>query len=107
MQGPLDITILRSGIPDTLPGRALNVCERGVAVVLAGDLLPGESVGVELSLSKIVEPLRTKAIVRYQDKLQCGLEFVALTPEQLSAIREWVKEAKAGREATDSVVSML
>jgi TonB family protein len=95
MQAPLDVTVLRSGVPDTLPGRALNVCERGIAAVLAGEVMPGESVGVEVRLSTTTEPLRTKATVRYQNKLRCGLEFVAISPEQRSTIREWAKERKA------------
>jgi TonB family C-terminal domain len=95
MQAPVDVTVLRSGIPDTVPGRALNVCERGIAAVLAGEMNPGESVGVELRLSSATETLRTRAKVRYQDKLLCGLEFVALSVEQRNAIRDWTKGGKA------------
>lgn len=102
MGAPLDVTVLRSGIPDTLPGRALNVCERGIAAVLAGELTPGESVGLEVRLSPATEPLRTRATVRYQQNLRYGLEFVAISPEQRSAIREWAKEAKAETEISVS-----
>lgn len=98
MDAPLDVTVLRSGIPDTVPGRAVNVCERGVGAVLAGELSPGESVGVELRLWPAMEPLRTKATVRYQETLRYGLEFVAISPEQRSSIRDWAKEAKAETE---------
>jgi len=94
MQAPLDVTVLRSGVPDTLPGRALNLCERGIAAVLAGEVAPGESVGLEVRLSPTKEPLRAKATVRYQNKLHCGLEFVAISPEQRSTIREWAKDRK-------------
>lgn len=107
MQSPLDITVLRSGIPDTLPGRALNLCERGLAAVLAGELLPGESVGVEVRLTLATEPLRTRAIVRYQDKLCCGLEFVSLTPEQRTAIRDWAKQTKADTRASEKFLTLL
>ena len=31
VQAPLDVTVLRSGIPDTVPGRSVNLCERGIA----------------------------------------------------------------------------
>ena len=48
VQAPLDVSVLRSGIPDTLPGRSVNLGEGGVAAVLAGELLPGEAVGVEI-----------------------------------------------------------
>ncbi len=99
MQVPLDVTVLRSGIPDTVPGRSLNVCERGIAAVVAGEFLPGESVGVTVQLPLLAEPLRTRATVRYQDKLRCGMEFVALSPEQRASIRDWAVESKAVLEA--------
>lgn len=95
MLAPLDITVLRSGIPDRVPGRALNVCERGMAAILAGELAIGESVGVEFRLSSTGELLRTRALVRYQDKLRYGLEFTALSAEQRTAIRDWAKGLKA------------
>ena len=102
MEAPLDVTVLRSGIPDTLPGRAVNVCERGIAAVLAGELTLGESVGLEVRLSPASEPLRTRATVRYQENLRYGLEFVAISAEQRSAIRDWAKEAKAETEISVS-----
>lgn len=104
MQAPLDLTVLRSGVPGTLPGRSLNVCERGVAAIVAGELIAGESVGVELQMPPFTEPLRTRALVRYQDRLRCGLEFVALTPEQRASIRDWAKEAQAMPEEMSSAV---
>jgi len=100
MQAPLDVTVLRSGVPDTVPGRSLNVCERGIAAVIAGELVPGESVGVEVQLPLVPEPLRTRATVKYQDRLRCGLEFVALSVEQRASIRDWAREAKAETEGS-------
>ena len=41
-------------------------------------------------------------MVRYQDKLRCGLEFVGLSAEQRAAIRDWAKEAKAETEISAS-----
>ncbi len=102
VQAPLDVTVLRSGIPDAVPGRSVNVCERGIAAVLAGELNPGESVGVEVRLSAVGEPLRTRATVRYQDKLLYGLEFMTLTERQRSAIRDWAKQARAVTDATEA-----
>jgi len=77
----------------------LNLCERGIAAVLAGEFVPGESVGVAVQLPLLAEPLRTRATVRYHDKLRCGLEFVALSAEQRASIRDWAVEAKAVLEA--------
>jgi TonB family protein len=107
MQSPLDVAVLRSGIPDFVPGRSVNVCERGIAAILAGELVAGETVGVEVRLSPESEPLRTRATVRYQDRLQCGLEFVSLSASQRQAIREWAKEAKGETELVASPVMSL
>jgi len=100
VQAPLDVTVLRSGIPDTVPGRSVNMCERGIAAVLAGELVPGESVGIEVQLPQAQDSLRTRAMVKYQDKLRCGLEFVGLSAEQRAAIRDWAKEAKPEAEVS-------
>jgi TonB family protein len=98
VQAPVDVTVLRSGIPDTFPGRSVNLGEGGVSAVLAGELSPGEAVGVEIRLPMVADPLRTRALVRHHDKLRSGLEFVGLSVEQQAAIRDWAGEAKADVE---------
>jgi len=98
VQAPLDVTVLRSGIPDTLPGRSVNLGEGGIAAVLAGELLPGEAVGVEIQLPLAADLLRTRALVRHHDKLQSGMEFVGLSVEQQAAIRDWAGKVKAEPE---------
>jgi len=103
----MDVTILRSGVPDILPGRSLNVGERGLAAVLAGELMMGESVGIELRLPLAANSLRARATVRYQDKLHCGMEFIGLSAEQRSAIRDWAKEAKAEAEVITGLVPVV
>jgi TonB family protein len=95
MQAPLDVTVLRSGVPDTVPGRSVNVCERGIGAVLAAEIKPGEVVGLEVQLPMASDTLRSRAMVRYQDKLQCGLEFVGLSVDQQATIREWVDRSRA------------
>jgi TonB family protein len=102
MQAVLDVTVLRSGIPDTVPGRALNVCERGIAAMLAQELVLGETVAIEVHLSPVSAPLQARAIVRYQDKLRSGLEFVGLSADQRGAIRKWAQEAKAEAEISSA-----
>jgi len=95
---PLDVTVLRSGIPDTLPGRSLNLGEGGVAAVLAGELLPGEAVGVEIWLPLTQDPLRARALVRHHDKLRSGMEFLGLSAEQQTAIRDCAGAAQTEME---------
>jgi TonB family protein len=98
VQAPLDVTVLRSGIPDTLPGRSVNLGEGGVSAVLAGELLPGEAVGLEIRLPMAANPLRTRALVRHHDKLRAGMEFIGLSIAQQAAIRAWAGAAKAEPE---------
>lgn len=108
---PVDVTVLRSGIPDSVPGRALDVGAGGLGAVLAGELFPNEPVGVEFQLPNIGVPVRTRAVVRYQDRLRCGLQFLGLTVEQQGMIRYYARctgesrpEMKIGeppRESTD------
>jgi TonB family protein len=105
MQAPLDVTVLRAGITDTLPGRASNVSERGVGAVLAGELIPGETVELEVWLPPKGQPLRTRARVRYQDELRCGLEFLIETAEDRVAIQEWAKHARAETEVKEKSTS--
>jgi len=104
VQASLDVTVLRSGIPDTVPGRSVNLCERGIAAMLAGELVAGEAVGVEVQLPQTADSLRARAMVRYQDKLRCGLEFVGLSAEQRALIRGWAKESKAAAEISASPI---
>jgi TonB family protein len=85
----VDITILRSGVPFLIPGRAVNVGEGGMAAILAGELRPGDSVGLEFRLPSMGLPLRTKAVVRHQSRLRCGVEFVNLSREGQTMIQYW------------------
>jgi TonB family protein len=68
--------------------------------MLAGELVPGEAVGVEVQLPTAARALRTRAMVRYQDQLRCGLEFVGLSAEQQAAIRTWANAVRAETELT-------
>lgn len=89
---PTEVTVLRSGIPYSIPGRSVTLGERGLGLVLAGELNPGDSVGIEFRLPDAGGPFRLKAIVRYQALLHCGLEFVSLTSEQQTLIEHWVRK---------------
>ncbi len=97
---PVDLTVLRSGVPDCIPGRSLDVGEGGLAAIVAGELRAGDSVGVEMRLPHANLPLTAKAVVRHQARLRCGLEFVGLSLEQQALIRHWSQgelEAKVER----------
>jgi TonB family protein len=82
----------------------MNLGEGGLAAMLAGELLPGEAVAVEIHLPLSAEPLRTRALVRHHDKLRAGMEFVGLSAEQQSAIRAFAGVAKAELETAHAAV---
>lgn len=86
---PVDVTVLRSGVPDSIPGRATNVCEGGLGAVVAGELRTGDCVGVEFRLPFSSSRFYAKAVVRYEARLQCGLEFQGLSQNQREMIRYW------------------
>lgn len=90
---PIDVVALRSGVPASIPGRTLDVSEGGVATVLAGELSPGEPVGVEFRLPAAREAIQAKAIVRHSSLMRCGLQFLAMSVEQENALRSWTEMA--------------
>ncbi len=92
---PLDLIALRSGVPENLPGRCTDISEAGVGAVVAGEVSIGQQVAVELRLPNVGVPVRARALVRYQSRLHCGLEFVSLSVEQREMIRYWIYRSTA------------
>ena len=88
---PLSVTVLRSGVPDAVPGRSIDVGEGGVGAVLAAELFPGELVGVEFRLPESGFVL-AKARVCYQERLRCGLQFLAIPADQREMLGAWALE---------------
>jgi TonB family protein len=88
---PLNLTVLRSGIPDNIPGHTLEIGEGGMGVVVASQLLVGQSVRVKFLLPHLSSPVRATAVVRYQRELYFGLQFLRLPVEQQSIIRYWTR----------------
>jgi TonB family protein len=86
---PLDVIVLRSGVPENLPGRCLDLSEGGVGAMVAGELAAGQQVAVELRLPDVGVALRARARVRYQGKLRCGFEFAGLPREQHEMVHYW------------------
>ena len=110
---PLNVTVLRSGVPDAVPGRSIDVGEGGVGAVLAAELFPGELVGVEFRLPESGFVL-AKARVCYQERLRCGLQFLAIPADQREMLGAWALErpernvravAKSEREPAAGVQS--
>jgi TonB family protein len=88
---PLALTVLRSGIPNQIPGRATEIGEGGIGVVPASHLLVGESVRVEFLVPHASLPVRATAVVRYQHERCFGLQFLRMPTEQQSMVRYWTR----------------
>src|SRR5246127_2342058 len=99
LEVPLSVPVLRAGVPDTVPGRSVDVCGGGIGAILAAELLPGELVGVEFELPQ-AGPVLAKARVCYQEKLRCGLQFLAIPAEQRAMIERWTNERREKSETT-------
>jgi hypothetical protein len=85
---PVSLTTLRSGVPEEIPGRACDVCEKGLGLILAGQLAPGEGAIVEFLLPFAAQSIRRRSVVRHQDGLRHGLEFMDEMTEQSPLQRE-------------------
>jgi len=104
---PLNVTVLRSGVPDAVPGRSVDVGEGGLGAVLAAELFPGELVGVEFRLPDSGAVL-AKARVCYQEKLRCGLQFLSIPADQQKMLGEWTAELpKRAAESTQQIKTSL
>ena len=88
---PLDLTVVRSGVPENISGRTLEMGEGGLGVVAASRLLVGESVRVEFLVPHTNMPVRATAVVRYERERCFGLEFLRLQSEPQSIIRYWTR----------------
>jgi TonB family protein len=98
---PVNMTLLRCGVPDCLPGRSLDLSEAGMAAIVAGEVAPGDTVGVEFRLPDAGIPFQAKAVVRHQARLRCGVEFVGLSVEQQATIRSWSQSGAVERSRAD------
>ena len=88
---PLALTVLRSGMPDNIPGRTTEIGEGGMGVIPASQLLVGESVRLEFLIPHMSSPVRATAVVRYQTGQRFGLQFLRLPVEQQSMVRYWTR----------------
>ena len=77
---PLTLRHLTGHGVRTSRGISLDISEGGIGALVQGTLRVGETVAIDLPLSK--RTLSTIAIVRHTSTLNSGFEFVGLTPEE-------------------------
>lgn len=97
---PVDLIRSRSGTEEVIPARALDLGQGGLCAITAGELRPGDEVGVEFRLPQVGRPVRAQAIVRHQKLLRCGVEFIGLSSEQEALVRFWERRVAAAQLQT-------
>jgi hypothetical protein len=100
---PVNVTVLRSGVPEGVPGRSVDVGEGGLCAVVASDLYPGELVGVEFRLPHLSLSVLAKARVSYQQPMRCGMQFLGLSAEQRGSIRYWAERTGQRRTLAEVI----
>ena len=85
---PLALTVLRSGIPNNIPGRTLEIGEGERGSVPASQLIVGQSVRVEFLVPHMNSPVR--AAERHQRERCFGLEFLR-SPVEQSIVCYWTR----------------
>jgi TonB family protein len=103
---PVDLTLLRGSVPESVPARAVNISECGLNTIVAGELRPHELVGLEFRLPDVGIPVRAKAWVRHQSGLRCGLEFTGLSHQQRAMIRYWLERFNSSETKLPEVVTL-
>jgi TonB family protein len=88
---PLALTVLRSGIPNTILGRTLEIGEGGMGVVSESQLIVGEPVRVEFLVPHTSKLMRATAVVRYQHERSFGLQFLRLPGAQQAMVSYWTR----------------
>jgi hypothetical protein len=84
---PVNVRTTRDGISSTVKGHCVNLSQAGAGCIVAGRLRPGDFVLLEIAMPANPEPMLVSARVRHQDRMYCGLEFVAPSYDVSDGIR--------------------
>ena len=87
LDAPVSISLRRSGLAVGMQGRSTDISELGLGAELAGDLVPGELVGLCFRLPGNDFDLTPLATVRRRLGPHCGFEFVSIEPARLEELR--------------------
>ncbi len=90
-QTPLVVVVaIQGGKTMVLRGTCKDLNENGMGAELMGELLIGDPVLLEVSLSTMDERIKLHACVRHRQRTHYGFEFVSPTAEQLRLIQHFV-----------------
>lgn len=83
----LQVRMFQDGDFQTCWGRSTELGQDGIGATLTGNLQTGEIVTLEIPLPLSTYPIKVRAIVRYQQGLRYGFEFLTLNETQRENLR--------------------
>lgn len=83
----LQVRMFQDGDFQTCWGRSTELGQDGIGATLTGNLQTGEIVTLEIPLPLSTYPIKVRAIVRYQQGLKYGFEFLTLNEAQRENLR--------------------
>jgi PilZ domain len=84
----IQVSVFRDGRTTSCWGRTNEIGQDGIGATLSGELQAGEVVSLEFPIPLAPNVIKLRAVVRYCDGLRCGFEFLVVTDEQRSTLRQ-------------------
>jgi PilZ domain len=84
----IQVSVFRDGETTTYWGRTSELSVDGIGATLSGQLQVGEVVSLEFPIPVPPHIIKVRAVVRYNDGLRCGFEFLVVTEQQRLLLRE-------------------
>ena len=78
----IQVSVFRQGLTTTCWGRTSSLGQDGIGATLSGQLQAGEVVSLEFPIPLPPHIMNLRAVVRYNEGLSCGFEFLVMTGEQ-------------------------
>jgi hypothetical protein len=84
----IEASVFRDGHTVNCWGRTSELGQDGIGATLSAELQVGEVVSLEFSIPLAPQVMKLRAVVRYSSGLRCGFEFLVVSTEQRSILRE-------------------
>jgi hypothetical protein len=84
----IQVAVFREGLTTTCWGRTNELGQDGIGATLSGALQAGEVVSMEFPIPLQPHVMKLRAVVRYNQGLRCGFEFLVVTDDQKQIMQQ-------------------
>jgi hypothetical protein len=84
----IQLSVFREGVTTKFWGRTGELSQDGLGATLSGELQTGEVVSLEFPLPLPPHSIKVRAVVRYNEGLRHGFEFLVMNHEQRLALHQ-------------------